>query len=616
MDFDWTPEQLALRAQARDVAADAVARFGRFNDSWINGYSDEFAKEMAALGWIGLTWPTEFGGGGRPPIDRLIIAEELISAGAPVAAMWFADRQMGPTLIAFGRPDQQAEFLPGILSGESTWCIGMSEPEAGSDLASLKTSARRDGDDWIINGQKIWTSFAAVADYCYCICRTSSEGPPHAGISEIIVPMDTPGIEVRPITDMTTNRHFCEVFFTDVRVPGVNLVGVEGNAFKQTMRQLEHERGGVDRLVSNHALFTMATDARRHGRSARPPGHRPARVAVPDRQDPRDARGAEAGAGRVLGGDEVLLHRARAGRRRLRRPRLRRRGHAVERHRQGGRLRPRVHDHGRHVERHAQHPRRACARPPPGTEVSMADSPNYSVRRPENDRLTKEFRNPATGRDPNRIHFVPGTSGPEIVGGDGCWLLTADGRRILDGAGGAIVANIGHGRAEVADAVRDALAGGAYVVPIWPTPHRERLHDTLVEHWLPPGMGHVFFTSGGSESADSAIRLARAYHLACGRPERWKVVGRHPSYHGLTFGALAAGSHHNRRKGFDPLLPAFPHVPWDDAAALEAVIDQEGADTISAFLFEPITGAAGACLTPSDDYWRAVDRSLHGATGS
>jgi alkylation response protein AidB-like acyl-CoA dehydrogenase len=136
----------------------------------------------------------------------------------------------------------------------------MSEPEAGSDLASLKTQARRDGDDWVINGQKIWTSFAAVADYCYVICRTSSDGPPHQGISEIIVPMDSPGIEVRPITDMTTNRHFCEVFFTDVRAPVVNLVGVEGNAFKQTMRQLEHERGGIDRLVSNQALYRVAAE--------------------------------------------------------------------------------------------------------------------------------------------------------------------------------------------------------------------------------------------------------------------------------------------------------------------------------------------------------------------
>ena len=215
---------------------------------------------MAALGWIGLTWPTEFGGQGRPPVDRLIIGEELIAAGAPIAAMWFADRQMGPTLIAYGRDDQQAEFLPGMLSGDTTWCIGMSEPNAGSDLASLVTSARRDGDEWVINGQKIWTSFGEVADYIYLICRTSSDGPPHQGISEIIVPMDTPGIEVRPIKDMTTNQHFCEVFLTDVRVPLPNLVGVEGNAFKQTMRQLEHERGGIDRLVSNRALFELACE--------------------------------------------------------------------------------------------------------------------------------------------------------------------------------------------------------------------------------------------------------------------------------------------------------------------------------------------------------------------
>jgi alkylation response protein AidB-like acyl-CoA dehydrogenase len=258
MDFSWTADQIALREQARKVALDAVSRFGRHNDSWINGFSKEFAAEMAAQGWIGMTWPVEHGGGGRPPIERLIVGEELIAAGAPIAAMWFADRQMGPTLITYGRPDQQAEYLPKILSGESTWCIGMSEPNAGSDLASLTTRAERDGDHWIINGQKIWTSFGEVADYCYLICRTSTEGPPHAGISEIVVPMHTPGIEVRPIKDMTTNRHFCEVFFTDVRVPAENLVGVEGAAFKQTMRQLEHERGGIDRLVSNQALYEIA----------------------------------------------------------------------------------------------------------------------------------------------------------------------------------------------------------------------------------------------------------------------------------------------------------------------------------------------------------------------
>jgi alkylation response protein AidB-like acyl-CoA dehydrogenase len=258
VDFAWTDEQTALRQQARDVAAAAVARYGRHNDSWINGFSKEFAKELATLGWIGLTWPVEHGGGGRPAVDRLIIAEELIAAGAPIAAMWFADRQMGPSLIAYGSPEQQQHYLPGILSGDTTWCIGMSEPNAGSDLAGLVTSAVRDGDEFVINGQKIWTSFGEVADFMYLICRTSNAGPPHEGISEVIVPMATPGIEVRPITDMTTNRHFCEVFFSDARVPVANLVGVEGAAFKQTMSQLEHERGGIDRLVSNRALYELA----------------------------------------------------------------------------------------------------------------------------------------------------------------------------------------------------------------------------------------------------------------------------------------------------------------------------------------------------------------------
>ena len=261
MDFSWTSEQMALRAEAARIAADAVARFGRSNDSWINGYSKQFSKELAGHGWIGMTWPDNpYSGPARPAIDRLIVGEEMIKAGAPIAASWFADRQMGPALLAYGTPDQQAAFLPGIVAGDTTWCIGMSEPNAGSDLASLKTTAERQGDEFVINGQKIWTSFGAVADYCYLICRTSSEGPPHAGISEVIVPMDTPGIEVRPIKDMTTNRHFSEVFFTDVRVPVVNLVGQEGGAFKQTMRQLEHERGGIDRLVSNQALYRMALD--------------------------------------------------------------------------------------------------------------------------------------------------------------------------------------------------------------------------------------------------------------------------------------------------------------------------------------------------------------------
>jgi alkylation response protein AidB-like acyl-CoA dehydrogenase len=258
MDFAWTPEQLELRREAAEVAADAVKRYGRHNVTWMNGYSKEFSQELAKRGWIGMIWPKEFGGGGRPPIDRLIVGEEMIKAGAPIAASWFGDRQMGPALIQYGTKEQQEKFLPGILAGETTWCIGMSEPNSGSDLASLKTSAVLDGDEWVLNGQKIWTSFGADADYCYLICRTNNEGPPHAGISEIIVPMNTPGIEVRQIKDMTTNRHFCEVFFTDARVPKENLVGQPGGAFGQTMRQLEHERGGIDRLVSNYSQFQYA----------------------------------------------------------------------------------------------------------------------------------------------------------------------------------------------------------------------------------------------------------------------------------------------------------------------------------------------------------------------
>jgi alkylation response protein AidB-like acyl-CoA dehydrogenase len=292
MDFAWTPEEDALRAEAREFARDAVARYGRSNDSWINGYSKECSRELGARGWIGMTWPTEFGGGGRPPIDRLIVAEELIAAGAPIAASWFADRQMGPTLIAYGTDEQRAEFLPGILSGETTWCIGMSEPGAGSDLAGLATAARREGDDFVISGQKIWTSFGAVADYCYLICRTSREERPHLGISEIVVPLSLPGIDIRPIRDMTTNEHFCEVFFDEVRVPAANLVGTEGAAFGQTMRQLEHERGGIDRLLSNRALYEVA-------------------LAAADREDPlvrQEIAALEAGyrLGRLLVTREVL----------------------------------------------------------------------------------------------------------------------------------------------------------------------------------------------------------------------------------------------------------------------------------------------------------------------
>src|SRR4051794_33028070 len=258
MDFVWPDELLALQAEAEEVARKGAADQEIREDSWIVGYSREFSRELGRRGWIGMTWPKEVGGHGRSVVERFIVTEALIKAGAPIAGSWFADRQMGPSIVAYGTDEQKREFLPGILSGDKGWCIGMSEPDAGSDLASLSTRAERDGDEFVVTGQKIWTSFGATADYCYLICRTSTEGPKHAGISELIVPMDTPGITVNPIQDMTTNRHFCEVWYDDVRVPVKNLVGQEGGSFKQTMRQLEHERGGIDRLLSNHALYLDA----------------------------------------------------------------------------------------------------------------------------------------------------------------------------------------------------------------------------------------------------------------------------------------------------------------------------------------------------------------------
>ena len=164
----------ALRDEAEEFAVDAVSRYGSYNDSWLCSFSRECSRELAARGWIGMTWPTEFGGGGRPAIERLVVSEVLISHGVPIGASWFGDRQMGPGIYTFGTAEQRERYLPAILAGEITWCIGMSEPDSGSDLASLRTSAVRDGDEWVVNGRKIWTSFAHESEYCYLICRTGS----------------------------------------------------------------------------------------------------------------------------------------------------------------------------------------------------------------------------------------------------------------------------------------------------------------------------------------------------------------------------------------------------------------------------------------------------------
>ncbi len=255
LDFALPPELEALAAEAREVGRALADRCDIREDSWIAGHDEAVAKDLAARGWIGMTWPTEAGGGGRTAMERFVVFEELIAAGAPIAAAWFADRQIGPTLLEFGTPEQQAEFLPGILSGESMWGIGMSEPDAGSDVASIRTRAVRDGDEYAVDGQKIWTSGAAHSDFIYLVARTDPDAKPHQGLSELIVDLRSPGVTVVPIVDMTGDDHFCEVYFDGVRVPAANLVGAENGSFKQIMRQMEHERGGIDRLVSNRRLY-------------------------------------------------------------------------------------------------------------------------------------------------------------------------------------------------------------------------------------------------------------------------------------------------------------------------------------------------------------------------
>ncbi|MCU0310228.1 MAG: acyl-CoA dehydrogenase family protein [Acidimicrobiales bacterium] len=268
MDFAWPDELLALRAEAEGVAREWAGRTDRGStpdpmgtdfavpeDSWLIGASRAFSLELARREWIGMTWPVEDGGHGRTALERFVVYEALIAGGAPIATSWFADRQIGPTLLQYGSPDQRRRFLPEILQGRSAWSIGMSEPDAGSDVASITTRAVRHGDEWIVDGAKVWNSGAAHADWCYLIARTDPTAPPHRGLSEFLVDLHGPGVEIRPIVDATGNAHFCELRFDGVRVPAENLVGVENDSFRQVMRQMEHERGGIDRLVSNRALY-------------------------------------------------------------------------------------------------------------------------------------------------------------------------------------------------------------------------------------------------------------------------------------------------------------------------------------------------------------------------
>lgn len=208
--------------------------------------------------------------------------------------------------------------------------------------------------------------------------------------------------------------------------------------------------------------------------------------------------------------------------------------------------------------------------------------------------------------------FVPGGPVPPLItGGEGSWLFTADGRRILDAGGGAVVANIGHGRPEPARAAAEALEGGAYCVPLWATEPRLRLMDRLRASWLPPELTRCLFVSGGTESVETALRVARQHHSARGDVDRWKVVGRSVSYHGASLGTLAVANHDRRRAGLEPLLLDLPKADAVDAEAVRKLIEAEDPATVAAIVVEPVSGASGAALAPPDDYLPALRALCH-----
>jgi alkylation response protein AidB-like acyl-CoA dehydrogenase len=272
MDFKFTEEQDKLRGEVRDFLEGEIKQ-GLWQptcDAWIMAYDPEFTKRVAAKGWIGLTWPEEYGGRGRSFIDRLIVTEEMLRYGAPAACHWFADRQIGGAIVHYGTDEQKKEILPKILKGEAYVGLGMSEPEAGSDLASLKTRAAEDGDDYIIDGQKVWTSGGSHMNMIYLVARTDTEVAKHKGISEFLFETSLPGITVRPIEDITGGVHFNEVFFDGVRVPKKCLIPEKNRGFYQVVNQLDYERSGMERLMANYplleALIQYVKEAERNGR--------------------------------------------------------------------------------------------------------------------------------------------------------------------------------------------------------------------------------------------------------------------------------------------------------------------------------------------------------------
>lgn len=245
-----------LRAEVRAFLAETIADRPPHKraETWF-GFDAGFSEKLAAKGWVAMTWPKRYGGHERSALERYVVLEELLAAGAPVAAHWIADRQSGPTLMKFGTERQKADILPRIAAGKCFFCIGMSEPDAGSDLAAVRMLARKVEGGYVVNGTKLWTSFGHRAHYMILFCRTDPASQRQEGTSQFLVDLATPGISIKPIVDISGSHHFNEVHFTDVFLPDDAIIGAPGNGWQQVTSELALERSGPERFLSSFELL-------------------------------------------------------------------------------------------------------------------------------------------------------------------------------------------------------------------------------------------------------------------------------------------------------------------------------------------------------------------------
>ena len=255
--YDMPECASALREQVRALVSEHEHRFDpvRRANCWVAA-DPEFSRALGGADLLGMTWSKEYGGHERSALERYIVLEELLAAGAPVGAHWIADRQTAPLLLRYGTEEQRRRWVPGIATGEVYACIGLSEPNAGSDLASVRSSARRDGDEWVLSGQKVWTTGAHFSHIMIGLFRSEPGSERQTGLSQFLIPLDTPGITISPIIDLTGSHDFNEVWFDEVRLPAGALVGTEGEGWKQATAELSLERSGPERYLSSHYLLT------------------------------------------------------------------------------------------------------------------------------------------------------------------------------------------------------------------------------------------------------------------------------------------------------------------------------------------------------------------------